>query len=106
MRACVRAVVCAVGSGVQSEPYRLYNLDVFEYEHYSPFGLYGSIPVILAHKAGYTVGAFWCVTDQPEQPAAAYIIQELDLLSSCTWCQHGARGNAQTQPAASHHAIA
>ena len=32
-----------------SEPYRLYNLDVFEYEHDSPFGLYGSIPVLLAH---------------------------------------------------------
>lgn len=47
------------GSGVQSEPYRLYNLDVFEYEHYSPFGLYGAIPVMLAHKAGFTVGAFW-----------------------------------------------
>ena len=32
-----------------SEPYRMYNLDVFEYEHDSPFGLYGSIPVMLAH---------------------------------------------------------
>lgn len=34
---------------VLSEPYRMYNLDVFEYEHDSPFGLYGSIPVMLAH---------------------------------------------------------
>lgn len=42
-----------------SEPYRLYNLDVFEYEHDSPFGLYGSIPLLLAHKAGLTVGALW-----------------------------------------------
>lgn len=50
--------VCA-GSGVASEPYRLYNLDVFEYEHYSSFGLYGAIPVLLAHKAGATVGVFW-----------------------------------------------
>jgi mannosyl-oligosaccharide alpha-1,3-glucosidase len=45
---------------VESEPYRLYNLDVFEYLHDSPFGLYGSIPLMLAHKAGLTVGAFWC----------------------------------------------
>lgn len=52
-------VLCCAGSGVVSEPYRLYNLDVFEYEHYSPFGLYGAIPVMLAHKAGFTVGAFW-----------------------------------------------
>jgi alpha-glucosidase (family GH31 glycosyl hydrolase) len=48
------------GEGIESEPFRLYNLDVFEYEHDSPFGLYGSIPVLLAHKAGATVGAFWC----------------------------------------------
>ncbi|CAD7696507.1 unnamed protein product [Ostreobium quekettii] len=41
------------------EPYRLYNLDVFEYVHESPFGLYGSIPLMLAHRAGLTVGAFW-----------------------------------------------
>lgn len=49
------------GEGIESEPFRLYNLDVFEYEHDSPFGLYGSIPVLLAHKAGATVGAFWWV---------------------------------------------
>ncbi len=36
-----------------SEPYRLYNLDVFEYEHDSPFGLYGSIPVMHA-RSRYT----------------------------------------------------
>jgi alpha 1,3-glucosidase len=35
-----------------SEPYRLYNLDVFEYLHESPFGLYGSIPMLVAHSAG------------------------------------------------------
>jgi alpha-glucosidase (family GH31 glycosyl hydrolase) len=47
------------GNGVTSEPYRLYSLDVFEYEHSSPFGLYGSIPFLLAHKVGQTLGAFW-----------------------------------------------
>jgi hypothetical protein len=43
------------------EPYRLYNLDVFEYLHESPFGLYGSIPFMTAHKAGLTTGVFWWV---------------------------------------------
>lgn len=38
---------------------RLYNLDVFEYLDHSPFGLYGSIPFMLAHQKGLTVGAFW-----------------------------------------------
>lgn len=42
-----------------SEPYRLYNLDVFEYLDTSPFGLYGAIPVMLAHKPGLTTAVFW-----------------------------------------------
>ena len=42
-----------------SEPYRLYNLDVFEYLSNSPFGLYGSIPFIMAHRFNRTIGAFW-----------------------------------------------
>ena len=32
------------------EPYRLYNLDVFEYELNNKMALYGSIPFMLAHK--------------------------------------------------------
>ena len=32
------------------EPYRLFNLDVFEYELNSPMALYGSMPYMLAHK--------------------------------------------------------
>ena len=46
-------------NGTISDPYRLYNLDVFEYNADSPFGLYGSIPLLLAHKPGLSVGAFW-----------------------------------------------
>lgn len=44
-----------------AEPYRLYNLDVFEYESESSFGLYGSVPFMVAHNALRTIGAFWCV---------------------------------------------
>lgn len=49
------------GPGIEfSEPYRLFNLDVFEYLHESPFGLYGSIPFMLSHgKAWGTSGFFW-----------------------------------------------
>ncbi|KAL6225500.1 hypothetical protein ACLB2K_004350 [Fragaria x ananassa] len=49
------------GPGVEeSEPYRLFNLDVFEYVHDSPFGLYGSIPFMISHgKARGTSGFFW-----------------------------------------------
>lgn len=49
------------GPGVEfSEPYRLFNLDVFEYLHESPFGLYGSIPLMISHgNALGTSGFFW-----------------------------------------------
>lgn len=51
------------GPGVEddySEPYRLFNLDVFEYLHDSPFGLYGSIPFMISHgNTRGSSGFFW-----------------------------------------------
>ncbi|KAK7282257.1 hypothetical protein RIF29_10900 [Crotalaria pallida] len=49
------------GPGVEeSEPYRLFNLDVFEYLHDSPFGIYGSIPFMISHgKSRGSSGFFW-----------------------------------------------
>ncbi|GAB4835533.1 Probable glucan 1,3-alpha-glucosidase [Ancistrocladus abbreviatus] len=49
------------GPGIEfSEPYRLFNLDVFKYLHESPFGIYGSIPFMISHgKAQGTSGFFW-----------------------------------------------
>ncbi|XP_057707085.1 neutral alpha-glucosidase AB isoform X1 [Corythoichthys intestinalis] len=41
------------------DPYRLYNLDVFQYELHNPMALYGSVPVMLAHNAQRTIGMFW-----------------------------------------------
>ncbi|KAM6968671.1 neutral alpha-glucosidase C [Tautogolabrus adspersus] len=41
------------------EPYRLYNLDVFAYELHSRLGLYGSVPLLVAHKPERTLGLFW-----------------------------------------------
>nr|XP_033808266.1 neutral alpha-glucosidase C isoform X2 [Geotrypetes seraphini] len=42
-----------------SNAYRLYNLDVFGYELQSKMGLYGSVPLLLAHKPEQTIGIFW-----------------------------------------------
>lgn len=39
-----------------AQPYRLYNLDVFEYELNEPMALYGSVPVLMAHAPDRTVG--------------------------------------------------
>ncbi len=45
------------------EPFRMYNLDVFEYELDNPMSLYGQIPMMLAHGIndgkGITSGVFW-----------------------------------------------
>lgn len=40
------------------DPYRLYNLDVFEYELDNPMALYGSIPFMQAHRLKQTTGVF------------------------------------------------
>ncbi|KAI8535496.1 hypothetical protein RHMOL_Rhmol10G0179100 [Rhododendron molle] len=60
-RATTLALKPTKGPGVEeSEPYRLFNLDVFEYIHDSPFGLYGSVPLMISHgKARGTSGFFW-----------------------------------------------
>jgi alpha 1,3-glucosidase len=42
------------------QPYRLYNLDVFEYELDETMALYGHVPLIVSHsKATGTSGFFW-----------------------------------------------
>nr|CAG8499747.1 5448_t:CDS:10 [Entrophospora candida] len=47
------------GDGAYNEPYRLYNLDVFEYELDNPMALYGSIPFMIAHRKGNSAAVFW-----------------------------------------------
>jgi mannosyl-oligosaccharide alpha-1,3-glucosidase len=42
-----------------SEPFRLYNLDVFEYELNEPMALYGAIPFVMSHTKEHTVGFLW-----------------------------------------------
>ncbi|CAL1285603.1 unnamed protein product [Larinioides sclopetarius] len=42
-----------------SDPYRLFNLDVFEYELNNPMALYASIPFMVAHSETNTLGLFW-----------------------------------------------
>ncbi|CAJ2507340.1 Uu.00g085260.m01.CDS01 [Anthostomella pinea] len=47
------------GDGAHTEPYRLYNSDVFEYVLDSPMTLYGAIPFMQAQRKDSTVGVFW-----------------------------------------------
>ncbi|KAJ9143755.1 Glucosidase 2 subunit alpha [Pleurostoma richardsiae] len=47
------------GEGSYQDPYRHYNLDVFEYVLDVPMSLYGAIPFMTAHRKDSTVGVFW-----------------------------------------------
>nr|ATU82887.1 secreted Glucosidase-like protein [Pristhesancus plagipennis] len=49
----------ALKSTTKGEPYRFYNLDVFEYEVDSPMAIYAAIPVLFAHSEERTTGLFW-----------------------------------------------
>lgn len=44
---------------ILSEPYRLFNLDVFEFELDKPLGLYGAIPLLIGRKAGRSAAVLW-----------------------------------------------
>jgi alpha 1,3-glucosidase len=59
-----------------SDPYRLYNADVFEYLADSPMSLYGSIPLMHAHSHQSTVAIFnavgsetWIDVEHPSNKA-------------------------------------
>uniref|UniRef100_A0A0N4ZV17 Gal_mutarotas_2 domain-containing protein n=1 Tax=Parastrongyloides trichosuri TaxID=131310 RepID=A0A0N4ZV17_PARTI len=41
------------------EPYRLYNLDVFEYELDSRMALYGAVPYVIAHSKAHSISLLW-----------------------------------------------
>lgn len=43
----------------QNSPYRLYNVDIFEYETDSRMPMYGSIPLLVGIKPEASVGVFW-----------------------------------------------
>ena len=40
-------------------PYRLFNVDIFEYETRSKMPMYGSIPFLMGLKPGVSIGLFW-----------------------------------------------
>jgi len=48
------------GDNGYSEPYRMYNLDVFEYELDEPMALYGHVPMMMSHSKDLgSVGLYW-----------------------------------------------
>ncbi|CAO3597358.1 unnamed protein product [Absidia cylindrospora] len=47
------------GDNAYTEPYRLYNTDVFEYALDSPTSLYGAVPFMTAHRKDISAGVFW-----------------------------------------------
>jgi alpha 1,3-glucosidase len=59
--ASATALKTTIGENSEYEdPYRLYNLDVFEYDLDVPMALYGAVPLIVSQSAHTgTVGVFW-----------------------------------------------
>jgi mannosyl-oligosaccharide alpha-1,3-glucosidase len=47
-----------------TDPYRLYNADVFEYLAWSPVSIYGSVPLMHAHSTDSTVAVFHGVASE------------------------------------------
>uniref|UniRef100_A0A669PRU5 Uncharacterized protein n=1 Tax=Phasianus colchicus TaxID=9054 RepID=A0A669PRU5_PHACC len=41
------------------DAYRLYNLDIFGHKIHDKIGIYGSVPLLIAHKPDRTLGIFW-----------------------------------------------
>lgn len=53
-------LICYRGPNARyTEPYRLYNFDVFEYELNSPMALYGHVPFLMGHSQNQTAALFW-----------------------------------------------
>ncbi|WVR05419.1 hypothetical protein IAU60_002434 [Kwoniella sp. DSM 27419] len=47
-----------------ADPYRLFNVDIFEYLADSPMSLYGAIPLLHAHSASHSVGVLNLVASE------------------------------------------
>ncbi|XP_015275543.1 PREDICTED: neutral alpha-glucosidase C [Gekko japonicus] len=62
-----------------NDVYRLYNLDVFGYKIHSKMGIYGSVPLLLAHKPDRTIGVFWLNSSETLVEIATKAAAEADL---------------------------
>lgn len=49
----------ALRETIQSEPYRLFNIDRSSYGYHETQALYGSVPVLYGHSADTATGFFW-----------------------------------------------
>jgi alpha 1,3-glucosidase len=69
------------------EPYRLWNVDIFEYEADSPMALYGSVPLLHAHNKDTTVGVLnlvasetWVDVTHPPEGVRTHWVSESGIL--------------------------
>ncbi|XP_025151638.3 neutral alpha-glucosidase C isoform X3 [Bubalus bubalis] len=63
------------------DAYRLYNLDVYGYKIHDKMGIYGSVPYLLVHKLGRTLGIFWLnasetLVEIKTEPAVKYTLTQ------------------------------
>ncbi|OQR69905.1 neutral alpha-glucosidase AB-like [Tropilaelaps mercedesae] len=70
----------------KTDPYRLYNLDVFEYETANPMALYGAVPFMIAHSEDRTAALLWLNPSETwvdvEAPAGGVLSSVVDFVSN------------------------
>ncbi|XP_016000387.2 neutral alpha-glucosidase C isoform X1 [Rousettus aegyptiacus] len=69
------------------DAYRLYNLDVYGYKINDKMGIYGSVPYLLAHKLGRTLGIFWLNSSETlveinTEPAVKYSLTQMGTVAA------------------------
>ncbi|XP_029808819.1 neutral alpha-glucosidase C isoform X3 [Suricata suricatta] len=69
------------------DAYRLYNLDVYGYKIHDKMGIYGSVPYLLAHKLGRTLGIFWLNASETlveinTEPAVKYTLTQMGPIAA------------------------
>ncbi|PWN26815.1 alpha-glucosidase II precursor [Jaminaea rosea] len=85
-----------------TDPYRLMNTDVFEYDYDSPMSLYGSVPVVHAQNKDEAVSAFflsgaetWIDVDRHAQSARTHWMAESGILDLLVMLSPTPAGNIQ-----------
>ncbi|KAM9646126.1 neutral alpha-glucosidase C isoform 2-T2 [Trichechus inunguis] len=69
------------------DAYRLYNLDVYGYKIHDKMGIYGSVPYLLAHKLGRTLGIFWLnasetLVEVNTEPTVEYTLTQMGSVAA------------------------
>ncbi|KAI6068253.1 Neutral alpha-glucosidase C isoform X1 [Aix galericulata] len=67
------------------DAYRLYNLDIFGHKIHDKIGIYGSVPLLLAHKPNRTSGIFWLNSSETLVDINTKAVAEIFVSGRISW---------------------